>query len=66
MHTITIQVGQDSSLMSDEPDVVDIRLEVSESSSIDEVVLGFRRDGQFHELASLSPPVKATLDKLDK
>lgn len=52
--------------MSDDPDVAGIRLEVSGSSDIDEVVLGFRRDGQFYELASLSPPVEATLDKLDR
>lgn len=47
-------------------DVTDIRLESSGSSTIDEAVLGFRRDGQFYELASQSPPVKATFDKLDR
>jgi hypothetical protein len=52
--------------MSDDPDVNDICLELGESSTVDEVVLGFRRDDQFYELASLSPPVKATLDKREK
>lgn len=40
-----------------------VRLRVGSELDVDEVVLGFRDDdGELHELASLSPPVTATLE----
>jgi len=51
--------------MSGDSDSEYVRLEVSDSESIGEVVLAFRQDDQLHELAKMRPPVEATLEKPD-
>lgn len=42
-----------------------VRLTVTDTEDIDEVVIAFRADGELVELASKEPPVEATLKKLD-
>jgi hypothetical protein len=40
-----------------------VRLDVAESDGIDEVIIGFRKDGELYELAGSEPPVTAELRK---
>lgn len=49
--------------MGDQTEPEYVHLEVRAADDIDEVVLGFRKDGELLELASLSAPVEATLEK---
>ncbi len=35
------------------------RLNLGEQTGVDEVVLGFRKDGAFYELLTVSPPIEA-------
>ncbi|MRW79945.1 MULTISPECIES: hypothetical protein [Haloferax] len=37
------------------------KLLLDEPTDVEEVVLGFRLNGEFHELVSVSPPVEAIL-----
>lgn len=41
----------------------DIRVELTESDSIEEIVLAFRKDGELHELAHLKLPAEGILRK---
>ncbi|MFB6302082.1 MAG: hypothetical protein ABEH78_04400 [Haloferacaceae archaeon] len=43
-----------------------VRLELGESTEVDELVLAFRSDRTLHELASLTPPATATLSSDDR
>ncbi|WP_158547229.1 hypothetical protein [Haloferax sp. Atlit-12N] len=38
-----------------------LTLTLDEATGVDEVVLGFRKDGEFYELISLEPPVEAEI-----
>lgn len=40
-----------------------VELTVESADVADEVVLAFRRDGELHELATLEPPAKLTLER---
>ncbi|MCO8267863.1 hypothetical protein NKF06_15025 [Haloferax sp. AB510] len=37
------------------------RLNLGEQTAVDEVVLGFRKNGTFYELLTVSPPIEAEL-----
>ncbi|MRX21550.1 hypothetical protein GJR96_06220 [Haloferax sp. MBLA0076] len=39
------------------------RLMIDEPTEVEEIVLGFRMRGEFHELVSITPPVEATLQE---
>lgn len=49
--------------MSESAESQYVRLEVKSADDIDEVVIGFRKDGELLELASLDVPAEATLEK---
>ncbi|WP_416840110.1 hypothetical protein [Haloferax sp. DFSO52] len=40
-----------------------LEVELGEGSGVEEVVLGFRKDGEYYELAVVEPPVKAKIRK---
>ncbi|MRW97010.1 MULTISPECIES: hypothetical protein [Haloferax] len=40
-----------------------LEIELGEESGVEEVVLGFRKDGEYYELAVVEPPVKAEIRK---
>ncbi|MGB9956796.1 hypothetical protein ACOZ4B_10450 [Haloferax prahovense] len=39
------------------------RLTLGEQTDVDEVVLGFRKGGEYYELAVLEPPLQAEIRK---
>jgi hypothetical protein len=40
-----------------------LQLDLDEPTDVDEVVIGFRRGGEFYELLSVEPPVEAEVTK---
>lgn len=40
-----------------------VEFEVSECENIDELVLGFRLEGELHELVAMDAPVTATIER---
>lgn len=51
--------------MGNEPRLQHLRLEVGDRDDIEEVVIAFRQGGDLHELASLEPPVEASIERLE-
>ena len=51
--------------MSDpgDSDAASVRLSLGDSVDVDEVVLGFRKNGEYYELAAVSPPVTAHVER---
>jgi hypothetical protein len=40
-----------------------VRVEIDGADGIDEVVLGFRREGELYELTAMEPPMEAEITK---
>lgn len=40
-----------------------LEVELGEASGVEEVVLGFRKGGEYYELAVVEPPLRAELRK---
>jgi hypothetical protein len=40
-----------------------VRLEVGDDSDIEAVVVAFRKDGELHELVSMEPPARCTIER---